>query len=488
MKREDASSGRSMSSIAARGAFTTFAAQGARILIQTVSIVILARLLTPADYGVTVMVSAIIGVSEVLRDFGLSSAAIQARSLSSKQRSNLFWTNTSLGLVLAAVTICAAPLIGSFYNDSRLTLVAQVMAATFFFNGISTQHRASLSRSLRFGPLAAADIIAQGSSLVLAVSLAVFGAGYWALVAQQVGGALVAAVLVLALARWAPRGVYVREPMRELFAFGGHVAGAQLLTYATRNFDSVAIGYYSGPKEVGLYDRAFQLLMLPLNQLVAPMTRVAVPVLAKLQEDRSRYMDYLLRGQSVMLNTLVPVFAIGIVTAPWLIPLVLGSQWAPSAPLFQALAVAGIFRSAGNATHWVALSLGVPRVSFELALISAPVTIAAIWVGTIWGAMGVAAAVALVSVVFWAFGYAWYSWRTEIACWPLFTNSGRAVAGHGVAAGLASMVWVLPVDPSWRPTLGIVLFVLVECVVILVWPRYRHDLWLAASTFKHLRR
>src|SRR5690606_2130147 len=184
---------------AARGAAVTLSAQLGKIIIQVTSVVILARLLTPHDYGLIAMVIAVIGIGEVFRDFGLSSAAIQAPTLSTPQRDNLFWINTAIGVALAVVVYFGAGLLAVAYRQPDLVPITQALSLTFLLNGLATQYRASLIRALKFRLLAVADIAAPTVALVVAIGVGVAGWGYWALVAQQLTSAVVLlAVVVIA--------------------------------------------------------------------------------------------------------------------------------------------------------------------------------------------------------------------------------------------------------------------------------------------------
>ena len=215
---------------AVRGAAVTSVGQALRILIQLASVVIMARLLSPADHGLFAMVMSIAGIAEVFRDFGLSQAAVQAPTLSRAQRSNLFWVNSAIGAALAVLVFLSSWGIAALYGREELAPLAQLASLAFLVNGLATQHRAGLNRALRFGALAIADVLASVAGLGVGVSLALAGAGPWALVAQLLGSSLATLVLVVALGRWLPglprRGV----PIRGFIRFGWNLVAMQLVT------------------------------------------------------------------------------------------------------------------------------------------------------------------------------------------------------------------------------------------------------------------
>ena len=359
---------KSLGRTATRGAVVTMGGQGARIAIQLLGIVLLARLLSPADYGVTAMVLAIIGVGEILRDFGLSSAAIQAKTLTAGQRANLFWINLGIGAALTGVVAALAHPIAAFYDDERLVLVTLVLSSTFFLNGFSTQFRADLNRHFRFGALATIEVAAQAMALVSALALAALGWGYWALVALQVLQVFFQAIALPIMGGWWPGFPRRGEEMKPLLKFGGSLVGAQILNYASRNVDSIVIGREFGAQALGYYNRAFQLMVLPLNQINAPSTRVALPTLSRLQSQPERYAEFISFGQTVLLNIVGFVLGFSVAQATDIVAVALGPQWAPTVPLFQILAVAGFFQAAAFATYWV---VPVARTHHALSLLYA---------------------------------------------------------------------------------------------------------------------
>ncbi|MCV2395814.1 oligosaccharide flippase family protein [Actinotalea sp. M2MS4P-6] len=193
-----------LSHTAARGAMITLTGQGARMALQILSVAVLARLLAPEDYGLLAMVTVIVGVGEIFRDFGLSSAAIQAPDLSKAQRSNLFWINAGIGVLLAGIVIASSGLIATLYGRDELATLAKVLSVTFVFNGLATQYRADLVRGLRFAWTAAAELAAPAVALVTAVLAALAGWGYWALVAQNVAQSLTLLIGYVIGGRWLP--------------------------------------------------------------------------------------------------------------------------------------------------------------------------------------------------------------------------------------------------------------------------------------------
>jgi len=425
---------------AARGAFVTLGAQAVRIVLQVGGVVVLARLLSPREYGLIAMVTAVTGVGELFRDFGLSSAAIQARSLSRAQRTNLFWLNSAIGLGLSLLTFTLAVPIARLYGQPLLVSVVQALAVTFALNGMATQLRADLTRRMRFARLAVIDITAAVVALSVAVVLAVAGAGYWALVAQQVTTSLVLLVGAAVAAGWLPglpqRGV----PMRHLLSFGWSLLATQLVTYTSNNVDSLTIGVRFGATSLGLYNRAWQLLMSTLSQLRAPTTTVALPILSRLREQPERFADFVRRGQLALGYSLVAGLAVVATTAEPLTEILLGPQWTGATQLLRLLAVAGAFQTLAYVGYWVYLATGATSTLLRYTLVSAVIKIVCVVVGSTWGVVGVAAGFALAPALSWPLSLWWVGRQAPIHARGLVVGGLRVV---GFLAGASAAAWLV---------------------------------------------
>jgi len=424
---------------AARGAAITIGAQAARILIQVVSVVALARLLTPHDYGLVAMVVAVIGIGEIFRDFGLSSAAIQAPTLSRGQRDNLFWINSGIGLALAAAVFAGSGLLALVYDRDELVAIGHVLSLTFLLTGLTTQYRAGLVRDLRFVSLARADVAAPAVALVVSIGAALLGWGYWALVAGQLAQALVQLVMLAVAGRWLPGLPKRGEPMRGFVRFGWNLVASQLVGYLGNNLDSVIIGRLFGATSLGIYNRAFQLLMTPLGQIRSPLTTVALPVLSRLSADDRRFGDYVARGQLALGYTLVAGLGIAVSASEPITRLFLGEQWTGVAPILRLLAVAGIFQTLAFVGYWVYVARGLTGDLFRYSLVSAAIKVACIVGGSFFGVVGIAAGYAIAPAISWPISLWWLSSRTTIPTRRLYAGALRILALVMVAAATSSV-------------------------------------------------
>ena len=220
---------------AARGAGVTLAAQVIRFVLQFGSVVVLARLLTPEDFGLVAMVAAVVGIASVLRDFGLSSAAIQSKTLSDGERDNLFWLNSALGLAAGLCVAALTPLIVILYDEPKLVPVVLVLSCVFLISGVNTQYSVHLARNFRFLQLSSADIIGQTLGIAVAILVALNGGTYWAIVAQQVSVAAVTLVVNAWNCGWLPGRPRRDVSVRRFLRFGLGLLGTQGISYITKN-------------------------------------------------------------------------------------------------------------------------------------------------------------------------------------------------------------------------------------------------------------
>jgi PST family polysaccharide transporter len=445
----------------ARGAAVTLAGQLTQVVLQFASVVVLARLLDPRQYGLYATVLVLVGVGEIFRDFGLSSAAVQAKLLTRLQRDNLFWINTALGVVLCLLTVAAAPLVAAVFDQHALLAITQVLGLTFVVNGAATQFRAGLNRDLRFGRLALSDLIGQVVGLTVAVVAAALGAGYWALVASQLAQVTTIALLLIAFARWLPRLPRRAVPMRAFLRFGWHLVVVQVIDYVGNTMDSALIALRFGPAAVGEYNRAFQLVTNPLNQFRTPATTVALPVLARLRDDVDRANDYLRRGQLAMGYTAIPALALAIGCAAPLVQIVLGSTWTGVTPIFAWLAAASILQLLAFVGYWAYLARGLTAQLLRYTLVAFALRAVGVGVGSIWGVTGVAGGYALVHLVEWPLSLWWISRYTPMPLRALYAGAGRLLA-LAVAAVAVSFV----VSRELRGPAGDVLAVLAAALAV----------------------
>ena len=462
---------------AARGAGVTLAAQVIRFVLQFGSVVVLARLLTPEDFGLVAMVAAVVGIASVLRDFGLSSAAIQSKTLSDGERDNLFWLNSALGLAAGLCVAALTPLIVILYDEPKLVPVVLVLSCVFLISGVNTQYSVHLARNFRFLQLSSADIIGQTLGIAVAILVALNGGTYWAIVAQQVSVAAVTLVVNAWNCGWLPGRPRRDVSVRRFLRFGLGLLGTQGISYITKNIDNVLIGAVWGPALLGLYSRAYQLLMMPLNQINAPMTRVVLPVLSKVQDDPVRYHRYVSRVQLVACYVTATVFAVAAVLADPLVRVIFGPQWLAMSPIFMVLAIGGVFRALSNISYWIYLSRGRTGAQLRLYLWTRPLMIGLIAAGLPWGPIGVAVGHSIAYAGYWAASMWAVGRATGVRTGPLAAKAMKSVAFVSIPAAIgAGGALLLPVVPFAQLVIGTCGAIAMIALVALVIREVREDL------------
>lgn len=424
----------------ARGAGITVVSQLASMAIQFVGAVILARMLSPSDFGLVAMVAVFVALGELLRDFGMPTAALQARTLSAQQGSNMFWASVVLSAVAGGLLCLAAPLIVLLYDEEKLALIVPAMAIALLLNGVQAQYQVRLAREMRFASLAATTVAAKLGGLVVAVLGASAGWSYWALVAQQVAGSAFLLLLGLAVTRWIPRLPKRDGQTAALLRSGAHFGGAQALTFASDNVDTVMIGSIWGANALGQYNRAFQLFMAPLAGIFGPLTRVVVPTINGAVEEGRSAEATLLRMQTVLCGATIWVLLVTSVSAPWLIPFLLGERWSSIVPLVQILAVAGVFRALSQTNYWAYVVSHNSRQLFYSNLVTKPIQIALIVGAAFVGIEAVAWAYVLGRAVTWPINLVWLQRVTGQSAQRFGVNGVRLIVASGLSYAVTTAV------------------------------------------------
>jgi O-antigen/teichoic acid export membrane protein len=373
-----------------RGGLLTLASQGTQFFTSLAMTVVLAHLLTPVDFGLVAMVTAITGLGQAFADLGLSEATIQHPDITHDQVSVLFWINLAIGLGLTLITAALAPILAWFYHEPRLIAITLISSPIFVIGGLRVQPDALLKRQMRFKSVAARDIAGCVLGVLISIGMALCGAGYWAIVAYPIVTNLNCMALSWLMVTWRPRLFNRGIEIRSLVTFGGGVAASYLIDSLKNNFSNIAIGWYWGAGPLGLFTRAYTLLMRPLNQLIGPAQGVAVPAFSKLHDDPDRFARYYLRTVSLIMWFGAPIFGFLFAAAGPVIILLLGHKWIGSLRVFQLLAVSAIPLLLLQSSGWVLVSRGQSGRLLKLTLVLSAAMIGSVFVGLPFGIDGVA--------------------------------------------------------------------------------------------------
>lgn len=395
---------------AVRGAGAVTFARSSIYVLRLGGTAVLARLLSPGDFGLVAMVTII---ANILVEFGLlrfTEAMIQRETITHEQASALFWINVVLCLILALVMAALAPAVSWFYGQPRLTPVTIVFAAGFLFSGLSAQHVALLQRTMQFGKIAARDIVSTVLADISAIVMALTGMGYWALVARNVLFTLFVAIGSWLLCGWRPGRPVWDSTVWSMVKFGVNSLGGYTTGYVTRSLDKVLIGRRWGAGLLGFYDRAYHLFVMPVNQLSYPLTGVAVATLSRLRDDAEKFRSYYLKAVSKLAFIGMAVSALLTLAGRDIIRLLLGPKWGMTGEVFMIFGPAiGIMLVSGT-YGWLHFSLGRADRYFRWGIVAMTSTAVFFIIGLPFGIKGVAAAYSLSFYVLFGPGF-WYAGR-----------------------------------------------------------------------------
>lgn len=471
----DAAPGPDLRRRALSGGAFAFASQGARLVIQIGTTAVLARMLAPADYGLVGMVLPFVALIQLFQDAGLGNVTLQRRDLTPEQVGGLFWVNVGMGLALSLLFAAAAPLIAAFFDQPRLTAVVVAFAALMIPATSAVQHRALLQRALNTRALAAIDVTVQLLAAGVAILMAWLGAGYWALVGQAATLAIVQLPLLWRVVPWNPGGPGRIRAARHLIRAGGEITGFNLLNYFARNVDNIAIGKVWGEAVLGLYGRAYNLMLAPISQINGPIGVVAIPVLSRLTAEPGRYRAAYRRILQHLLLATQPGTVLLVVASDAVVRILLGARWGEAAPILGALAVAALVQPANNTSGWLYVSQGRSNAMLRWGFIGAPLQVLAIFLGLNWGAYGVAVAYAAMEVLvvtpllWWRVSSANFSARDAVA--TLVPYYAASVLSGGVF--LLARPWLGDVGPLALLAVGAVWTYGVQVAVLLAVPSHR---------------
>ena len=393
---------------AVRGAGVTVFSQGMVFALQMIATIVLARILTPKDFGLVAMVTTFSLLLVGVGLNGFTEAIQQSEEMNHSLASNLFWINLAVGLLFTLAFAASGSLLARFFHDPLLVKIAIGISPTIFLTSISVEHLALLKRAMAFSAVSANDIFARAFSAVLSISMAFMGYGYWALVGAALAQPLAAAVGAWILCRWVPSLPRKVPGTDSMVRFAVNIYGRYSFNYCARNLDNILVGWRFGSDSLGFYKKAYDLFLLPAAQFSAPLTAVAVSALSRLQKDLVRYRRQFLAALSVVAFLGMWLGADLTLIGKDIIRLVLGPEWAPAGVIFTFFGP-GVGMMLLYAAHgWIHLSIGTPHRWFRWVIVEFTVTALLFFCGLPWGPVGVAAAW---TVSFWilllpAFWYA----------------------------------------------------------------------------------
>jgi O-antigen/teichoic acid export membrane protein len=373
-----------------------------RVVLQIVQLAILARLLSPDDYGLMAMVGVVLSFGGLFADMGVNAAYVQRQEISLEQRSSLFWFNILASTILTLLIVACCPLLADALGDARLTPLIALSASTFVLNALGQQVRMSAEKALDFRPVAMLEICAAILGLATAVLAALQGWGVYALVAGGIATPLAAMALswMLVARGWRPMWRLRLDDLRPFLGFGGAAVANNIVNQVSLTMDVILGGRMFSAAQLGLYSVPRN-LTLQLQFMVNPIiTRVGFPLIAQVQSDVARVRNIYLQTMNMTASTNAPLYLGIAVFAPEIVAVVLGAGWEGAAELLRVLALWGGIRSTGNPVGSLLFGMGRAGLALKWNLAQALIVLPVIWLGSLDGPLGMARALLGIQLLF----------------------------------------------------------------------------------------
>jgi PST family polysaccharide transporter len=465
-------------------------ARGANMFVQLGSTILLARLLSPRDYGLVAMVLALVGFAPMLIDLGTTDATVQKKKINQVDISALFWLKVTLASILVLLLVGASGTIASFYGEPALGDIAMVSSLLFITSALSSQHFALMRRSMQFRRMAMIDVSANVISSLIAIAMALTGWGYWALVTKPIFTSALAAAGAWFSCPWLPGRPRLTLQAKEMVRFGAGITGFSMTDYLAQSADRVALGYFFGASPLGYFQNTVLLYNHILSLFTQGLHDVAVSSLCKLRDN----IDQLKRSWTTALSSLTFFSAFAFaglaVTGQDFVTMLLGQKWEPAGPLVCIFAVRGIVHVVERSLGWLHVAAGRSDRLMRWGVFSALIQLGAVLAGIPFGVIGVAIAhtIATFFLVVPALVYAGRPLEISV------TDVLRAVAPQVIAAlltvAIASTIqYLFLAKYSLLPRF--LVSVIVCCVIYFVIAvgvfKVRHPLHIAFSLLRDLR-
>lgn len=391
----------SLTSKTTKGVFWSGSSQVLKQIFQLIITAILARLLSPSDFGTLGMATVFISFITIFNEMGISAAIVQKKDMKHEHLSSIFFINIGMGLLLTALTIFVSPLIASFYQKDALKKIVIFLSFNFLFGSFAIIQQALLLKSFEFKKLMLADVVSLILSGFIGIFLAYSGFGVWSLVIQSLANTLFRVISLWIVSSFRPKFLFDWNGVKNYFLFSFNVLGSNIINYFARNLDYLLIGKFLGPAQLGYYTLAYKLMLYPLKNITSVIAGVFFPAFSAIQDNKPKIKEAYLKGiQYIALLTfplMLGLFAI----APEFIMVVYGKKWGPAIFVIRVLCFTGMCQSIGTTVGTIFLSCGRPDLQFKWSIFAVPLICIAIAIGLKWGINGVAVSYTAAELCLW---------------------------------------------------------------------------------------
>ena len=373
-------------------------AQAAKIAMQFVSVAVLARLLTPRDYGLIAMVFVVGNLVSLLRDMGTAAAVVQDPQLTHETTNAVFWINVGLGLVLCVSLLALSGVIAHAFRNDEVQPLLWALAPSFPITSLGAVPRALLERKSAFSIVAAVEIAVAVLGFIVTAIGAWLGAGAMSFIYGTLAMAALSTSALWISSQWMPSKPAGSEHLRRLLAFSGNLSAFNFINYFARNADSFVIGRYLGAASLGIYSNAYKVMLFPLQNMTFVANRALYPVMCRLENPSDMRSLYMKSVSLIALLTAPLMAGIFVLREPF-IDVFLGQRWHEAAAVLQWLAPIGFVQSIVSTTGTVYMVRGRTDVLLQIGVLNAALQVVSFFIGVQWGVLGVAACYCVANVI-----------------------------------------------------------------------------------------
>jgi PST family polysaccharide transporter len=366
-----------------------FGEQFARQVLQFVFAIILARLLTPEDFGIIAMVTVFTRFAMILNNYGFSNALIQKKDVTKSEIDTVFWFNLFIGVIFFYLFFISSNLIAEFYTNKSLALITKVIAVGFILQPLSSLPFTILSKNLEFKKLGIISLISFSIASLTAIVLTLMGFGYWALVVRSLLEISVAIILLTILTGYYPTSFFKYGELYNFMNFALNLTGNSIITYWMRNFDNLLIGKMLGQYSLGLYNRSYNIMLYPLNNLTNVVRKVMFTSFSSIQNQPERIKKIYLKLTQIIALISFPIIIYIFVMSEEIVLVLLGDTWRGMIPILRGLILIALPQVILSLNGVVYLALGKPHIPFRLNLIIGAFQLIGFYIGLkLYGIMG----------------------------------------------------------------------------------------------------
>lgn len=384
-----------------KGIAWTFVQNVAVKVLSIVFTIVLARLLTPEDYGLIGMLSIFIAISDVFIQSGFGQALIQKSNCTEDDYSTAFYFNVVVSIAIYLTLFFTAPLIANFYHEPQLVQLTRVLSLNFVLGAFNIVQQAKLTKAMNFKPLAIITLICTLVSGIVGIIMAYLGFGFWALVSQTLVATLLRVFTFPLFTRWHPSFLFNKDSFRHLWGFGSKILVTGIFEVIMRNLSNILIGRYYDKEQVGYFSKGRNFADIPSTMMSSVLSTVLFPLLSEIHEDEARHLEAFKRVTYYTIFITFPVMIMLALLAKPIVIILFTEKWAPCIPILQAFLLARAFLPLNVINAQMLQSKGETKLYMNTYFIAGPLTIVAIIISIPLGVLAMAWATLISGILYY---------------------------------------------------------------------------------------